>query len=311
MNRTVGARASRLSVAQTDWVIGELRKADPEHTYDMSRITTRGDTDSRPLFAIDQKGIFEKEIDRAVSEGRVDFAVHSLKDVPSELPGGLELACVPRRAEVNDVLVTRDGSDMGTVPRGARVGTSSLRRAVQIMRSRPDLTVRPVRGNIETRIRRVLDGQYGAIVLAQAGIMRLGLDVRYARLPVEEFIPSPGQGALGLVARSDDTQTIRMLKCIEDPQSRAETEAERALSDRIDSGCRFPIGACATARGGEITLRVAAYSADGDESVTVQERGPADDPAALGRRAGERLLRRGADRLALNWRKKVTEWNRT
>ena len=259
MNYKIGTRGSQLSVAQTNWVVDELKKANPDSEYEIITIKTKGDTDSRPLFTIDQKGIFEKEIDKAVADKQVDFAVHSLKDVPSDLPEELTLACIPKRETVNDVIISKDGSSLDSIVSEGVVGTSSLRRAVQIMRKRPDLKVKPIRGNIETRIRKVSDSDYDAIVLAQAGISRLGLDVKYSKLSTDDFSPSPGQGALAIVARADDSQTIEMLKKIEDSQSRIEIEAERALSNYVDSGCRFPVGAYAKANGEDMTIKVMAF----------------------------------------------------
>lgn len=306
----MGTRGSRLSVAQTSRVICELEGANPGCRYETVPITTRGDTDPRPLFAIDQKGIFEKEVDRAVAEKKVDFAVHSLKDVPSDLPGGLCLACVPKREQVNDVLISKDGLPLEGLPQNATVGTSSLRRAVQIARKRPDITVRPIRGNIETRIKKIDGSNYHAVVLASAGVRRLGLDVRLAVLPVDDFSPSPGQGALAIVARKDDHGTISMLEKIQDPDSRAEAEAERALSSAVGSGCRFPVGAYARSGGGMLTLRVSAFSVDGSRSIAVERAGPKSDPVSLGNLAAAELRERGIDGLALNWREKVEEWNR-
>ena len=312
MNYTIGTRGSQLSIAQTNWVINELKKVNPDSEYEIITIKTKGDTDSRPLFTIDQKGIFEKEVDRAVSDKQVDFAVHSLKDVPSLLPKDLMLACIPKREAVNDVIISEDGSDLNSIVSKGVVGTSSLRRAVQIMRKRPDLKVKPIRGNIETRIRKTShdDGDYDAIVLAQAGISRLGLDVKYSKLSTDDFSPSPGQGALAIITRTDDSQVIEMLKKIEDPQSRIEVEAERALSNYVESGCRFPVGAYARANEEEITIKVVAFSVDGKKSMMVEKTGPRGSPKELGKLAGEELRKQGVDELALNWREKVEEWNK-
>jgi len=274
----VGARGSQLSVAQTNWVIAELKKVNPDSEYEIKTITTKGDTDTRPLFTIDQKGIFEKEIDRAVAQKEVDFAVHSLKDVPSEIDGSLTLACIPKREVVNDVFISSDGSTLENIKPGAVIGTSSLRRAVQVIRKRPDVTVKPIRGNIETRIKKVSGENYDAIVLAQAGITRLRVDVKYTPLSINDFSPSPGQGAIAIVARADDLQTISMLKKIEDADSRLEIEAERALSDYVDSGCRFPVGAYAKSNGTEMTLSVVAFSVDGKKSIQVNKTGDKNDP---------------------------------
>ncbi len=311
MKYIVGARASQLSVAQTNWVIRELEKANPDCEYEIRPITTRGDVDTRPLFTIDQKGIFEKEIDRAVAQKEIDFAVHSLKDVPSELGKGLTLASVPTREAANDVFVSLDGSTLETIREGAVIGTSSLRRAVQISRKRPDVTVRPIRGNIETRIKKVSGDSYDAIVLAQAGISRLGVDVKYAPLSVEDFTPSPGQGAIAIVARTSDPKTIAMLKKIENTDSRLEIEAERSLSDYVDSGCRFPLGAYAKSDGSDMTLSVSAFSVDGKQSILIKKLGDKENPQDLGKSAGEELCTKGVNDLALNWREKVEEWNNT
>ncbi|QLH04336.1 hydroxymethylbilane synthase [Nitrosopumilus oxyclinae] len=311
MKYIVGARGSQLSVAQTNWVISELKKVNPDCEYEIKPITTKGDTDTRPLFTIDQKGIFEKEVDRAVALKEVDFAVHSLKDVPSELDENLTLASIPKREVVNDVFISSDGSTLENIKEGSVIGTSSLRRAVQVSRKRSDVIVKPIRGNIETRIKKVSGGNYDAIVLAQAGISRIGADVKYSPLSIEDFSPSPGQGAIAIVARADDAQTILMLKKIEDPDSRLEIEAERSLSDYVDSGCRFPLGAYAKSNGSEMTLSVSAFSVDGKQSLFVNKTGKKDDPASLGKSAGMELREKGVNDLALNWREKVEEWNKS
>ncbi len=298
-------------MAQTNWVISELKKMNPNSNYEIKTITTKGDTDSRPLFTIDQKGIFEKEIDKAVAQKEVDFAVHSLKDVPSELDENLILACIPKREVVNDVFISADGTSLTDIKSDAVIGTSSLRRAVQVSRMRPDVIVKPIRGNIETRIKKASGENYDAIVLAQAGISRLGIDVKYTALSISDFSPSPGQGAIAIVARKDDFETISMLKKIEDPNSRLEIESERALSDFIDSGCRFPIGAYAKSDTEKITLDVVAFSVDGKKSIHVKKSGDKNDPYSIGKSAGEELNEKGINDLALNWREKVEEWNKT
>jgi len=307
----VGARGSKLSLAQTNWVISELKKINPDSEYEIKPITTKGDTDTRPLFTIEQKGIFEKEIDRAVAEKEVDFAVHSLKDVPSELADNLIIASIPKREKVNDVFISSDGSSLDEIKAGSVIGTSSLRRAVQVSRKRSDVVVKPIRGNIETRIKKTSEENYDAIVLAQAGISRLGVDIKSTFLSIDDFSPSPGQGAIAIVARIDDLQTIEMLKKIEDPDSRLEIEAERALSDFIDSGCRFPLGAYAKSNGSEMTLSVSAFSVDGKQSLHVTRSGDKNNPKSLGKQVGEELRSKGINDLALNWREKVEEWNKS
>ena len=310
MNFTVGARGSKLSIAQTDWVISELQKTDSSLSFDIKPITTKGDTDTRPLFAMEQKGIFEKEIDRAVFEKEVDFAVHSLKDVPSQLDPNLIISCIPKREAVNDVLITRDGFDIEEIPSGSVIGSSSLRRAVQVTRKRPDVIVKPVRGIIETRIKKVEERKFDGIVLAQAGITRLGTDTKISKLPINDFLPSPGQGALAIVSRKDNSSTLEMLKKIEDYRSRMEIEAERALSDSVDSGCRFPVGAVATSDANSLTLKVAVYSMDGKKSIILEKTGSIEEPHALGRLLGDELRDRGVKEIASNWREELEEWNK-
>ena len=310
MNFIVGARGSKLSQAQTNWVISELQKIDSSLSFEFKTITTKGDTDTRPLFTMEQKGIFEKEIDRAVFEKEVDFAVHSLKDVPSQLDENLIIACIPKREAINDVLITRDGFDIDSIPSNSVIGSSSLRRAVQITRKRPDLNVKPVRGNIETRINKVVDGKFDGVVLAQAGITRLGTSVKLSKLSLDDFPPSPGQGALAIVCREDDSKTLEILQQIEDPKSRKEIEAERALSDSVDSGCRFPVGAFAISDSNSLTLKVAVYSMDGKKSIILEKSDNIDNAIELGKSLGDELRDRGVSEIASNWREELEEWNK-
>ena len=310
MKYTIGTRGSALSLAQTNWVISELKKNFSQTEFDVITITTKGDTDARPLFTINQKGIFEKEIDRAVAENKVDFAVHSLKDVPTELPEGLVLACIPKREDANDIFISKDNTILQTIKQGSIIGTSSLRRAVQVSRIRPDLIVKPIRGNIETRIRKLQEGEFDGIVLAQAGIARLGLDVRFEKLSTKDFPPSPGQGAIAIVARQDNNALIQTLKTIEDPDSRLAVEAERSLSLFVDSGCRFPVGALAQIKGDKLTLEVTVYSIDGKQSINVEKTGDPLEAAELGKQAATELSQQGVAELAKHWRDKVEEWNK-
>lgn len=310
MKYTIGTRGSPLSLAQTNWVISELKKKFPQTEFDIITITTKGDTDARPLFTINQKGIFEKEIDRAVAERKVDFAVHSLKDVPSELPDELTLACIPKREAANDIFISKDGTTLETIKKGSTIGTSSLRRAVQVSRIRPDLVVKPIRGNIETRIRKLQEGEFDGVVLAQAGIARLGIDVKFEKLSTKDFPPSPGQGAIAIVSRVDNNALIQTLKTIEDPDSRMAVEAERALSLFVDSGCRFPVGALAQIKGDKLTLQVTVYSVDGKKSINVEKTGDPMQAAELGKQAATELSQKGIAELAKHWRDKVEEWNK-
>ena len=298
----VAARGSRLSLAQTSLAVGMLQDAWPGTSYRTSVITTRGDRDPKPLFAMDRRGVFEREVNAAVADGRADFAVHSMKDVPNEMSPGLVVASVPPRADPYDVMVCRPGLDTG---KPFAVGTSSLRRAAQARIAFPECMVRPIRGNVDTRISRV-GGGFDAVILARAGLDRLGADAGcVAELPRDTFIPSPGQGALALVCRADDADMVRMLRAVQDDYSRAQTDAERALSCMLESGCRFPVAACATHRGHTLRMRAAAYMAGGGAATARCE---GTDPVRVGEVAARMLLDAGADAFALKWRGEAERW---
>ncbi|HEU4606066.1 MAG TPA: hydroxymethylbilane synthase [Nitrososphaera sp.] len=306
----VGTRGSRLAIAQTEIALAALRRAHPGSRFEVVTISTRGDVDRRPLFTMDEKGIFEKEVNEAVKKGEVDFAVHSLKDVPSDLSGELVVACIPKRASPNDVLVNDRGQKLKELAPGSTVGTSSLRRAVQLAKSRPDLRVRPIRGNVETRVKKVISGEYDAVVLAEAGLTRIGMkDVIVERFGVRDFVPAPGQGAIAIVCRHDDKKLISMLKAIEDPRSRAEVLAERALIKKVEGGCRFPLGAVAVTSDTRITLYASVFSADGSRNIKVKQVGKASEPEKLGNKVADMLVKQGAMEMAEGWRRAVEEWN--
>jgi hydroxymethylbilane synthase len=307
----VGTRGSRLALAQTGIAIAALKKANPGTNFEIVTISTRGDVDRRPLFSMDEKGIFEKEVNEAVKNGSVDFAVHSLKDVPSDMAGELVVACIPRRAKPNDVLVNEKGMKLDELPAGSVVGTSSLRRAVQLVKARPDLKVKPIRGNVETRVKKVISGEYDAIVLAEAGLSRIGMkDVIVERFGVRDFVPAPGQGAIAIVCRRDDKKTIAMLRRIEDSRSRAEISAERALIVKIEGGCRFPLGAVAVTKGDRLTLYASVFSADGSKNIKVNKTASVAGAEKLGSKVADMLIKQGAGELAKGWREAVEEWNK-
>jgi hydroxymethylbilane synthase len=307
----VGTRGSRLAIAQTEIALAALRKANPGVRFEVVTISTKGDVDKRPLFTMDKKGIFEKEVNEAVKKGEVDFAVHSLKDIPSDLSEELAVACIPKRASPNDVLVNDKDQKLKELAPGSTVGTSSLRRAVQLAKYRPDLNVRPIRGNIETRVKKVISGEYDAVVLAEAGLTRIGMkDVIVERFGVRDFVPAPGQGAIAIVCRHDNKAVLGMLRKIEDPRSRAEVLAERALIKKVEGGCRFPLGAVAVTKGDRITLYVSVFSADGSRNIKVKRVGKASEPEKLGSKVADMLIKQGAMEMAEGWRRAVEEWNK-
>ena len=264
-----------------------------------------GDADQRtPLFSLDQKGIFETEIDQAVLDGGVDFAVHSMKDIPVfDKNSQLLIAGVPERGSVADVLVSKGNTLLKDLEKGSRIGTSSLLRVAQLRRARPDLNPEPIRGNVETRIRKVDNGEFDAVVLAEAGLARLGMTGRISeQLPVEDFMPAPGQGALAVVARRDDLKVVNMLKSIEHPPTRAEIEAERELVRILEGGCKVPVGALAGAHGDRIKIATCIFSIDGKEKLLAERSGCVQEGLVLAREMGEELLQKGAKRIEESWR---------
>ena len=306
----VGTRGSRLALAQTEIALAALRSAQLQVHFEVITISTKGDVDKRPLFTMDEKGIFEKEVNDAVKTGVVEFAVHSLKDVPSDLSKDLVVACIPKRASPNDVLVTSNGNNLRDLARGSTVGTSSLRRAIQIMKMRPDLNVRPIRGNVETRVKKVINGEYDAVVLAEAGLCRIGMEDKIVeRFKVTEFVPAPGQGAIAIVCKRDNKKVAQMLRSIEDARSRGEVLAERALIERVEGGCRFPLGAVATTRKDTLTLYASVFSADGKKHIKASKAGKAEEPEKLGNAVADMLIKQGALEMAEGWRTAVQEWN--
>ena len=289
-------------MAQTGYILSQLEEANSDVQFEILRVTTQGDRVSRPLFQMDRRGIFEKEVNQAVADKRADFAVHSMKDVPSEISPGLVISSVPRRATPNDVILYRDGLDKDSK---MLVGTSSLRRLAQTRRFFHDVDVQPIRGNVDTRISR-LGRPFDAIILAKAGIERLKIDPPHTILPTSKFVPSPGQGALAIISRKDDTDTIQLLESIQHRPSRAESEAERAFSSMIESGCRFPVGAYANSSNGTIHLLCAAYPLDDSPPIICEDTGT--DPILVGASVGRQMGEKGASSFELKWRQSVEEW---
>lgn len=310
----VGTRGSKLAIAQTSIVLGSLSRVSPVFEYEVVRIVTSGDLDKQQaLFSMDRKGIFEKEINEAVLNGQVDVAIHSIKDVPSALNENLTISSVPIRESINDVLISKRKKKLIDLPSNSVIGTSSLRRAIQLINLRKDLIVKPIRGNIDTRIDKTLKGDYDGIILAEAGLKRLDkLNVISQRFEITEFLPAPGQGALGIVSKKNNKTLINFLKKIEHDPSRKSIEAERAFISKMEGGCRFPIGACAIAskRNNSIRFFSKIFSSDGSEQMIVKKISSYNSPKRLGNIAAKYLLRNGAARFAQGWDKAVDEWNK-
>ena len=296
----IATRRSQLALAQSRWVKARLEALEPGLTVELREYVTRGDQiQNVPLSQVGGKGLFTKEIEDALLNGEADLAVHSLKDLPSELPPGLILAAVPEREDPRDALVLPQGatatSGLADLPPSARVGSSSLRRMAQLLHERSDLRVESVRGNVDTRLRKLDEGQYDALMLAAAGLRRLGLEARISvALPEEQCTPAPGQGALGLEARDGDEVTLGLLARLNHAESLARVTAERALMDAIGGGCSVPLGAHARMRGDQLELLGVVASTDGKRLLREMRDGSPNDPAALGREVAAKLLDAGA-----------------
>jgi hydroxymethylbilane synthase len=301
----VGTRGSKLSLVQTDIVLDQLKGKNPDLVVEKKVIKTKGDEDQRtPIFSINQKGIFEKEIDQAVLQGKIDVAVHSLKDVPVfELNTKLVLASVPQRGSPANVLVSKNEERLRELKTGSRVGTSSLLRVAQLKRARPDLQAVPIRGNVDTRVWKVDAGEFDAVILAEAGLMRLGLTGRITeRLSLDDFMPAPGQGILALVAREDNRKILELLQSIEDPQTRAQAQAERELVSVLEGGCKVPIGALATSNRDSLRVTGCVLSNDGKTRLESTKSGNISEAANLGRGVAEDLVSKGAKKIEESWR---------
>ena len=300
MSRTirVGTRGSRLALAQTRGIASALEKANPGASFEIACIKTQGDRSGAAGTPFDAGvGVFVREIERALVEGEIDLAVHSLKDVPTGLATGTVVAAVPERADPRDVLVLREGPSLEDIPPGGRIGTSSARRRAQILRARPDLETVPIRGNVDTRLRKVAEGENGlsAIVLAAAGLARLGLlDRATEHLPLDRFPPSAGQGAIAVQVRADDTKTCGIVEQLDDRDSRAACEAERSVIAALGAGCKAPVGAYARVDGDTLSLLGAVYSEDGSDEIRARASGPVEDAREIGARLAERLGHEGA-----------------
>ncbi len=294
----IGTRASPLARWQANWVAEELRRFGAH--VELVPITTAGDVDQRgPIGAIGTTGVFTKELERALLERRVDLAVHSLKDLPTDSVAGLTLAAVPPRESSGDALLSRDRRSLAELRPGAKVGTGSLRRQSQLLHARPDLLVAEVRGNVETRIRKLQEAQFDALVLAEAGLKRLGLEHEIAEiLPLSLMLPAVGQGALGLQTREDDGETRSALAALDHAETHAAVIAERALLSALLGGCLAPVGAwCRTDPNGDLRLTAAVLSRDGKRRLVAEAVDRRDRAADLGRRAAEMLLEQGAAEL--------------
>lgn len=294
----IGTRASALALWQARHVEALIRARPGAPAVELVHIRTSGDAQRDvPLWQAEGRAFFTREIDEALAAGTIDVAVHSLKDLPTTLEAGLTLAAVLRREDPRDALISRSGEPLAQLPRGARVGTSSLRRRAFLTHARRDLTLLELRGNVPTRLERLQRGDYDAIVLATAGLKRLGLEQRITQhLPAEEFPPAVSQGAIGICARAQDRRALKWLQPLDDLAARLTTAAERALLQRVEGGCQVPLGALATADGAGLHLQAAVCALDGSQLLRSSGAAEAsgEGAVALGVRIAAQLIDSGA-----------------
>lgn len=291
----IGTRASQLALTQSEWVREQIQQILPDVTVELVRISTKGDRIlDVPLAKIGGKGLFVKEIEEALLAGSIDLAVHSMKDVPTVLPEGLHIGIVPEREEPRDAFVSVKYDSLEALPQGAVMGTSSLRRKAQLLALRPDLKMRDLRGNVGTRLAKLDAGEFDAIILAGAGLRRLGLQARIAALlPPEQMLPAIGQGALGIELRKSDTELLARLQPLHHAETAVAVAAERSYLARLEGGCQVPIGAYATLNQGQLSLGGLIASVDGATVLRETQTAPAQRAERLGRELAEELLGRG------------------
>ncbi|MBW2480625.1 MAG: hydroxymethylbilane synthase [Deltaproteobacteria bacterium] len=295
----IGTRASKLALWQANWVQSALNEKFPDQKIELVTIKTKGDKIlDVPLAKVGGKGLFVKEIEQALLGGRIDLAVHSMKDMPAEIPDGLCIGAVPQREDPADVLVARDGLAFSKLKRGALIGTSSLRRAAQLQHARPDISIVPLRGNLDTRLKKLQTENLDAVVLAAAGIKRLELTHRITEyLQADIMLPAVGQGALCIEMRQDDPVIGPMLAALDHPDSRAVVLGERAFLKRLGGSCQVPIAGHGEIVTATFALTGLVADVDGSRLIKAALSGPADDTEAIGVQLAEQLIARGADKI--------------
>lgn len=296
---TIATRQSALALWQAEHIKARLERLHPGLQVELLGMTTQGDKIlDVPLAKIGGKGLFVKELEQALLDGRADIAVHSMKDVPMEFPAGLGLAVICERETPTDAFVSNNYNSLEDLPAGAVVGTSSLRRQTQLAARRPDLRIESLRGNVNTRLAKLDAGQYDAIILATSGLKRLGFESRIrAEIPPEQSLPAVGQGALGIECRLDDAEMLKLLSPLSHPETEACVRAERAMNRRLQGGCQVPIAGYAILDGDRLHLRGLVGALDGSQIIRGEVEGPVADAETLGIRLAEDLLARGADRI--------------
>ena len=293
----VGTRGSKLALAQTDWVISRLSSLFPGLVFEKVIIKTKGDKilDS-PLSKIGGKGLFVKEIEEALLKGEINLAVHSMKDVPSIIPEGLEIACIPERESPFDVWIS-NYEHISALPSNSKIGTSSLRRLSQLKRLRKDLEILPLRGNVDTRLRKWKEGQFDGIILAEAGLKRLGIKIDYKRFSIEEIIPAVGQGALGIEVRKDNKKIKEILSRIHSKETEVCVKAERAFLKTLEGGCQVPLGAYSWIEDSKLFIVGFISDLEGERFYRLKEEGSIFEPEKLGKDLAKKLLKAGGEEI--------------
>lgn len=294
-NITIGTRKSKLALIQTNWVIDELKKNHESTQFTIQEIDTKGDQNLQVSLAkFGGQGVFLQELEEQLQKGDIDMAVHSLKDMPVDLPEGLEIACIPKRADFRDAYIAKDDVPFEELPKGAVIGTSSVRRAAQILSMRPDLTTKWIRGPIDSRIAQLQSGDFDAIILAVAGLKRLGIhrETITEYLSDDYFVPAPGQGALAIECRADDTEMKMLLEAIHDEDTYKAITAERLFVDTFEDGEQAPIGACAYVINDVIHLKGMVISLDG--KTVLRYKGKGTEPQAVAKEVAQQLIDQGA-----------------
>lgn len=286
----VGTRGSKLALAQTEWVITQIKSNHPNVEIEKVIIKTTGDKIlDAPLSKIGGKGLFVKEIESALQRGEIDFAVHSMKDVPSQVPEDLEVSIIPKRESPFDVWIS-PWKTFQDLPPSSKIGTSSLRRLSQIKRLKEDVIITQLRGNVDTRLKKLKEGQYDGIILAEAGLKRLGIQINYRRFTLEEMIPAVGQGALGIEIRKGDDRVKELLKVLHSEETALAIRAERAFLSTMEGGCQVPLGAYAYLQKGKIVIIGFISDLEGKRFYKEALEGPVETPEALGEALAKKLL---------------------
>ncbi|MCL2287635.1 MAG: hydroxymethylbilane synthase [Candidatus Bathyarchaeota archaeon] len=307
---TVGTRGSKLALAQTNRTLEQIRQKHPYVNFKLKIIKTEGDREyGKPLFSIDAKGIFEREIDQEVASGEIDLAIHSLKDVPIvDHPSGTVLAAVPKRDSPCDAFIS-NGVKFENLPKGSIIGTGSLRRLAEIKYVRPDLEVEPIRGNIDTRMGKIQNGELAGVIIAEAGLERLNITSQMTqRLPLDQFPSAAGQGSIAIMVKEGNADLMEILQAVDDKATRAEISAERSLVLKLAGGCRVPIGAVGRVSGDVLTVHGSVFSLNERRKICASATGAVFQAEELGCKVGEELILQGAEDIEKEWREKYGVW---